>query len=69
MLVEKKVSGNIRVCTDFRNLNRATRKDEHRVISFLNGNASYNHFSWSRKTCTKQLLDVQILLVYSSGLS
>jgi hypothetical protein len=57
--VEKKESDNIRVCIDFRNLNRATPKDEypmpiadmhindasgHKVISFLDCNAGYNHF-------------------------
>jgi hypothetical protein len=55
--VENKGSGKIRVCIDFRNLNRATLKDEypmfiadmlinvasgHKVLSFLDGNASYN---------------------------
>ena len=55
--VEKKDSDNICVCTDFRDLNKATPKDEypkpvadmlinevsgHRVISFLDGNAGYN---------------------------
>jgi hypothetical protein len=55
--IEKKDSKKIRVCIDFRDLNRATPKDEypmpiadmlindaseHRVISFLDGNASYN---------------------------
>ncbi len=55
--VEKKRSGKIRVCTDFRDLNKATPKDEypmpiadmmindasgHKVISFLDGNAGYN---------------------------
>jgi hypothetical protein len=54
VLVEKKNSSKIRVCIDFRNLNRATPKDEypmtiddmlindasgHRVISFLDDNA------------------------------
>ena len=54
--VEKKDSGKIRVCIDFRDLNKATPKDEypmpiadmlineasgHRVISFLDGNAGY----------------------------
>ncbi len=55
--VEKKNTGKIRVCVDFRNLNKATPKDEypmpiadmlvndasgHKVISFLDGNAGYN---------------------------
>ena len=53
----EKESGKLRVCTDFRNLNRATPKDEYpmpiadtlinnasgnRIISFLDGNAGYN---------------------------
>ena len=55
--VEKKGSGKVRACIDFRDLNRATPKDEypmpiadmlineasgHKVISFLDGNAGYN---------------------------
>jgi hypothetical protein len=55
--IEKKDSRKIRVCIDFRNLNRDTPKDEypmsiadmlingasgHRVINFLDGNAGYN---------------------------
>nr|AAX95392.1 Reverse transcriptase (RNA-dependent DNA polymerase), putative [Oryza sativa Japonica Group] len=55
--VEKKGSRKIRVCIDFRDLNKATPKDEypmpiadmmindasgHKVISFLDGNAGYN---------------------------
>jgi hypothetical protein len=55
--VEKKGSGKIRVCIGFRNLNRATLTDEypmpiadmlinnasgHKILSFLDGNASYN---------------------------
>jgi hypothetical protein len=55
--MEKKNTSKIRVCIDFRNLNKTTLKDEypmpiadmlinnasgHQVISFLDGNASYN---------------------------
>jgi hypothetical protein len=55
--MEKKNTSKIQVCIDFHNLNKATPKDEysmpiadmliniasrHRVISFLDGNASYN---------------------------
>jgi hypothetical protein len=55
--VEKKESGKLRVCNDFRNLNRATPKDEYPmtiaitlinnvlgniIISFLDGNVGYN---------------------------
>jgi hypothetical protein len=55
--VEKKGSDKIRVCIDFRNLNRSTPKDEypmpivdmlinnalgHKVLSFLDGNSGYN---------------------------
>ena len=55
--VEKKGSNKVRACIDFRDLNRATPKDEypmpiadmlineasgHKVISFLDGNARYN---------------------------
>jgi hypothetical protein len=57
--VEKKGSNKIRACIDFRNLNRATPKDEypmpifnmlindalgHKVISFLDGNDGYNQY-------------------------
>jgi hypothetical protein len=55
--VETKGSSKIRVCIDFRNVNRATPKDEypmpiadmlindalgHKVLSFLDSNAGYN---------------------------
>jgi hypothetical protein len=55
--MEKKNTSKIWVCIDFRNLNKATLKDEypmcitdmlinnasgHRVISLLDGNAGYN---------------------------
>jgi hypothetical protein len=54
MPVEKKGSNKIRACIDFRDINRATPKDEypmpiadmlindvsgHKIISFLDGNA------------------------------
>jgi hypothetical protein len=66
--VEKKGFGRIRVCIDFRNLNRATPKDEytmpivdmlindaseHRVINFLDGNAGYNQIFMAEEICTK----------------
>jgi hypothetical protein len=55
--MDNKNTGKIRVCIDFRNLNKAMLKDEypmpitdmlinnasgHQVINFLDGNASYN---------------------------
>ena len=55
--VEKKNTNKIRVCIDFRDLNKATPKDEypmlmadmlindasgHKVIGFLDGNVGYN---------------------------
>jgi hypothetical protein len=55
--MEKKWSSKIIICTNFRNLNRATPKDEyhmpiadmlindasgHKVLTFLDGNAGYN---------------------------
>jgi hypothetical protein len=62
--VEKKNTGMIQICMDFRNLNRATLKDEYRmpiadllvgstsgnkVISFLDGNADYNQILMAKK--------------------
>ena len=66
--VEKKDSGKIRVCIDFRNLNKATPKDEypmpiadmfineasrHHVISFLDGNAGYNQIFMAEEDMSK----------------
>ena len=66
--VEKKGTGKLRVCIDFRDLNRATPKDEyplpiadilinaasgHRVISFLDGNASYNQIFMAEEVISK----------------
>src|SRR6185312_11084384 len=66
--VEKKDSGKIRVCIAFRDLNKATPKDEysmpianmlinesfgHRVISFLDGNAGYNKIFMAEEDTSK----------------
>jgi hypothetical protein len=66
--VEKKNTGKIWVCIDFRNLNKATLKDEyslpianmlinnasrHRVISFLDGNAGYNQIFTAEDNISK----------------
>jgi hypothetical protein len=64
----EKESGKLRVCIDFRNLNRATPKDEYpmpiadtlinnasrnRVISFLDGNAGYNQIFMAEEDASK----------------
>jgi hypothetical protein len=66
--VEKKNMGKIRICVDFRNLNRATPKDEYpmpianllvdsasgsKMISFLDGNAGYNQIFMARDDVNK----------------
>jgi hypothetical protein len=66
--VEKKESGKLRVCIDFRNLNRATPKDEYpmpiadtlinnasgnRIIRFLYGNAGYNQIFMVEEDASK----------------
>ena len=81
--IEKKDSGKIRVYIDFRDLNKATPKDEYpmpiadmlineasgyRVISFLDGNAGYNQIFMAEKIYLKRPLDVRDLSVYLSGL-
>ena len=83
MPVEKKDSSKIRVCIDFRDLNKATPKDEypmpiadilineasgHCVISFLDGNAGYNQIFMAKEIRLKRPLDVLVLLVCLSGL-
>ena len=80
--VEKKDSGKIRVCIDFRDLNKATPKDEypmpiadmlineasgHRVISFLMVTPVTIKYSWPKKMYLKRPLDVRDLLAYLSG--
>ena len=83
MRVEKKDSRKIRVSIDFRDMNRATLKDEypmpiadmlindasgHRVISFLDGNAGYKLIFMPKKICLRRPSYVLGLLVFLSGL-
>jgi hypothetical protein len=66
--IEKKDSRKIRVCIDFRVLNRATLKDEypmpiadklindasgHRLISFYEGNVGYNQIFMAKEDMSK----------------
>jgi hypothetical protein len=66
--MEKKNIGKIRVCIDVHNLNKATHKDKylmpisdmlinnasrHQVISFLDGNASYNQIFMAEEDMSK----------------
>jgi hypothetical protein len=66
--MEKKDTGKIQVCIDFRNLNKATPKDEypvpianmlinndsgHRVMSLLDGNAGYNKIFMAEEDMSK----------------
>jgi hypothetical protein len=66
--VEEKNIRKIRICVDFRNLNRATPKDEypmpvadtlinnasdHRMISFLDGNTGYNQIFMAEEDIAK----------------
>jgi hypothetical protein len=66
--VEKKNTDKIRVCIDFYNLNKASPKDEYhmliadmlinnaseyRMISFLDGNASYNQIFMAEEYMSK----------------
>ena len=55
-----KKNGKLRVCIDFRDLNKATlmlianmlvdAAAGHKVISFMDGNAGYNQILWLKKT-------------------
>jgi hypothetical protein len=66
--MEKKNTGKIWLCIDFRNLNKTTLKDEyhmsiadmlinnaseHRVINFLDGNVGYNQIFMAEKDMSK----------------
>jgi hypothetical protein len=67
----EKNTGKIRICVYFRNLNRATPKDEYlmpvakllidsasgnKMISFLDGNASYNQIFMAKEDMSKTAL-------------
>jgi hypothetical protein len=66
--IEKKNTSKLRVCIDFRNLNKITLKDEYpmpiadmlinnasvdRVISFLDGNVGYNQIFMTEEDMSK----------------
>jgi hypothetical protein len=66
--IEKRNTGKIRVCVDFRNLNKVTPKGEypmpvaevlinralgHKMISFLDGNAGYNQIFMAKEDVFK----------------
>jgi hypothetical protein len=82
--VEKKNTDKILVCIDFRNLNKATSKDEYsmliadvlinnasgqRVISFLDGNAGYNQIFIIKEDMSKTAFRCLVLSIYLNGLS
>jgi hypothetical protein len=67
-LLRKKEQKKLRVCIDFRDLNRATPKDEypmpiadflvnaasgHRIFSFLDGNVGYNQIFMADEDISK----------------
>ena len=78
-----KKNGKLRVCIDFRNLNKATPMDGypmsiadmlvdaaagHKVISFMDGNARYNQIFMAEEDIHKTVFsDVQGFLVCSNG--
>ena len=73
--VEKKDSGKIHVCIDFRDLNKATPKDEYPMLldivllAFLMVMRVTINFLWPKKIRLRWPLDVLVSLVYLSGLS
>jgi hypothetical protein len=81
--VEKKSIGKIQVCIYFHNLNKATPKDEypmpiadmlinnaceHRVISFLDGNAGYNKIFMVEEDMSKTLSMVLLIKYVNNAL-
>jgi len=80
--VEKKGSGKLRVCIDFRDLNRATPKDEYpmpmliclltmlldiKLLVFLMVTRGITRFLWPKRTYPKWLFAVPVFLAYLSG--
>jgi hypothetical protein len=67
MPVEKKITGKIRVCVDFRYLNKATPKDEYlpvadvlinnasgnKIMSFMDGNTGYYQIFMAEEDISK----------------
>jgi hypothetical protein len=66
----------MRVCIDFRDLNRATPMDgypmpvadllvdaaaRHKVISFMDGNAGTTRFSWQYRIYQRQPSDIMVI--------
>ena len=83
VLVYKK-NGKLRVCIDFRNLNKVTPMDgypmpvadmlvdaatTHKVISFMDGMLDTIRYSWLRKIFIKLHSDVQGMSVCLNGLA
>ena len=79
--VDKK-NGKLRLCIDFRNLNKVTPMDGypmviadmlvnatagHKVISFMDGNAGYNQIFMAKEDIHKTAFRCQGISVYSSG--
>jgi hypothetical protein len=82
--VGKKGTKKLRVCIDFRDLNRSTPKDEypmpianflvnaasgHRILSFLDGNVGYNQIFMADEDISKTAFICPVLLACLSGLS
>jgi hypothetical protein len=82
VLIEKKNTGKIRICVDFRDLNRATPKDEYpmhiaeslvnsvpgnKIISFLDGNAGYNQIFMASDDVAKTAFRFPSFLVTQVG--
>jgi hypothetical protein len=81
-LLRKKGRKKLRVCIDFRDLNKATPKDEypmpiadflvnsasgHRVLSFLDGNAGYNQIFMVEEDISKTAFICPEFVVCLSG--